>query len=104
MPHEVGDAHPVGQFQHAAFEQFDDLAGLGRLGLGLRLGDPANRAREAAILPVELAVPHADYLSSGSRPRLPSGGPRQPNLTPILAEESQKFDFCQSERGYASST
>ena len=29
----------------------------------------------------------------------PSAGQRQPNLTPIVAEESQKFAFCQSERG-----
>jgi hypothetical protein len=32
---------------------------------------------------------------------MPSEGQRHPNLTPILAEESQKFSFCQSKRGYA---
>jgi hypothetical protein len=40
-------------------------AGLGRLGLGL--GDPTDRQRGAAILPVELAVPRISLLFGQGR-------------------------------------
>jgi hypothetical protein len=87
--------------EHAAFEHLGDLAGSGHLGFGPGPGDPADREREATVLPVELAVPGVSLLLERGHDALPGATPRQPHPK---AEKSQQDEFCQSERGYAGST
>ena len=51
-----------------------------------------------SVWPLRATRHNTEFPFFWSEAMMPSAGQRETNPTPILAEESQKSDFCQSER------